>query len=101
MANTILLALAPVFFVMALGYGAGRFGIVENHHVDGFNTLVMSFALPASLFAATASAPRGELLVQAPLFASFGGVMLLMYLACNPSRGFSWRRARWARRYRL
>ena len=38
MANTILLALAPVFFVMALGYGAGRFGIVENHHVDGFNT---------------------------------------------------------------
>ncbi|MFD2055479.1 AEC family transporter [Mesorhizobium calcicola] len=81
MANTILLALAPVFFVMALGYGAGRFGIVENHHVDGFNTLVMSFALPASLFAATASAPRGELLVQVPLFAIFGGVMLLVYFA--------------------
>jgi hypothetical protein len=24
MTNTILLALAPIFFVMALGYGAGR-----------------------------------------------------------------------------
>jgi malonate transporter len=81
MMNTILLALAPVFFVMALGYGAGRFKIVENHHVDGLNTLVMSFALPASLFAATASAPRGELLSQAPLFAILGGVMLLVYLA--------------------
>jgi malonate transporter len=81
MMNAILLALAPVFFVMALGYGAGRFGVVENHHVDGFNTLVMSFALPASLFAATASAPRSELLAQAPLFAILGGVMLVVYFA--------------------
>lgn len=80
-AYPIVMALAPVFFVMALGYGAGRSGIVENHHVDGFNTLVMSFALPASLFAATASAPRGELLAQAPLFAILGGIMLLVYFA--------------------
>jgi malonate transporter len=81
MSNAILLALAPIFFVLALGYGAGRWRIVDNHHVAGLNTLVMSFALPASLFAATASAPRSEMLAQAPLFAILGGVMLAMFLA--------------------
>ncbi|SFV37053.1 AEC family transporter [Hyphomicrobium facile] len=80
MANTILLALAPIFFVMALGYAAGRSHYVENHHVDGLNALVMSFALPASLFAATASAPRAQLLEQVPLFAISSVVMLVVFL---------------------
>jgi len=48
MAGTILLALTPIFFVMSLGYLAGRFNIVDNRHVDGLNVLVMNFALPAS-----------------------------------------------------
>jgi malonate transporter len=81
MTHAILLALAPVFFVLALGFGAGRLRIVDNLHVDGFNALVMNFALPASLFAATASAPRSELLAQAPLFAVLGAVMLVLHLA--------------------
>lgn len=81
MASVILLALAPVFFVLALGYAAGRFGIVENHHVDGFNKLVMSFALPASLFVAMASAPRGEMVAQAPLAFLLGLAMLVLFAA--------------------
>src|SRR5262249_22628411 len=90
MIHAILLALAPVFFVMALGYGAGRCGVVDNKQVDGFNALVMSFALPASLFAATASAPRSELFAQAPLFAVLGAVMLAVYVAwCLIARRFS------------
>lgn len=80
MSDAILLALAPIFFVMGLGYAAGRMHIVENHQVDSLNKLVMDFALPASVFAATASAPRSEMLAQAPLFAVSGGVMLLLYL---------------------
>ncbi|MDF2617450.1 MAG: mdcF [Xanthobacteraceae bacterium] len=80
MIQAILLALAPVFFVMALGYGAGRFGVVDNRHVDGLNALVMDFALPASIFVATASAPRDETLAQAPLFAILAGIMLAVYL---------------------
>ncbi|MFC5312729.1 AEC family transporter, partial [Azospirillum rugosum] len=52
MSNAIPLALAPVFFVMALGYGAGWFGIVNKDQVNGLNALVMDFALPASLFVA-------------------------------------------------
>ncbi|MBB3148118.1 malonate transporter [Phyllobacterium trifolii] len=80
-ANPILLALAPIFFVILAGYGAGRLRIVENHHVDGLNALVMIFALPASLFVATASAPRKEMLDQAPLFLILALVMLLVQLA--------------------
>ncbi len=80
MANTILLALTPIFFVMALGYGAGRWNVVDNHHVDGLNVLVMNFALPASLFAATASASRSQMYAQAPLFVILSGVMLVIFL---------------------
>lgn len=81
MAHTILLALLPIFFVMVLGYVAGHFSIVDNHHVEGLNVLVMTFALPASLFAATASAPRTEMLAQAPLFLISSGVMLVVFVA--------------------
>jgi malonate transporter len=81
MPDAILLALAPVFFVLALGYGAGRLRIVDNHQVDGLNALVMGFALPASLFVATASASRAQMFAQAPLFGILCLVMLLLYFA--------------------
>lgn len=81
MTHTIILALAPIFFVMALGYAAGRWRIVDNRQVDGFNLLVMDFALPAALFAAAAAAPRREMLAQAPLFAVLAIVMMVLFLA--------------------
>ena len=68
------------FFVLLLGYAAGRFRVVDNHQVDGLNALVMDFALPASLFAATAPASRHEMLEQGPLFLVFGLTMLLLYV---------------------
>ncbi|MDH2403423.1 AEC family transporter [Bradyrhizobium sp. SSUT18] len=79
--NVILMALVPVFFVLLLGYAAGRFHVVDNLHVDALNALVMDFALPASLFAATASASRREMIEQVPLFLVLGVTMLLLYLA--------------------
>jgi len=81
MSNAIVMALAPVFFVLLLGYAAGKLHIVDNHQVDGLNALVMDFALPASLFAATASASRSQMIEQAPLFLVFGVTMLLLYVA--------------------
>lgn len=81
MSNAILMALVPVFFVLLLGYAAGKFHIVDNLHVDALNALVMDFALPASLFAATASASRREMIEQIPLFLVLGVTMLLLYLA--------------------
>jgi malonate transporter len=78
--HVILMALAPVFFVMALGFVAGRMHTIDNHHVGELNSLVMNFALPASLFMATASAPRSEVITQGPLFAVLSAVMLIHYL---------------------
>lgn len=75
------MALVPVFFVLLLGYAAGRFKIVENHHVDGFNALVMDFALPASLFAATASASRDQIIGQVSLALVLWLTMLPLYIA--------------------
>ena len=80
MLHVILMALAPMFFVMALGYVAGRRGTIDNHHVGELNALVMNFALPASLFVATASTSRHEMIAQGPLFAILSAVMLVPYL---------------------
>ncbi|WFU69811.1 AEC family transporter [Bradyrhizobium sp. CB2312] len=79
--NVILMALVPVFFVLLLGFVAGKARIADNGHVEGLNALVMDFALPASLFAATASAPRDRITDQAPVFLVFGLTMLIIYLA--------------------
>jgi malonate transporter len=81
MTDAIMMALAPVFFVLLLGYAAGRFGVVDNVRVDSLNALVMDFALPSSLFAATASASRSQIVAQTPLVLVFGLTMLLLYVA--------------------
>jgi len=80
MAHVVLMALGPVFFVMALGFLAGRKGIVDNRQVGGLNALVMNFAVPASAFVAIASAPRDEMLRQGPLFALEAMAMLTVYV---------------------
>lgn len=75
----ILLALVPIYFVLLLGYTAGKRGVINNTHVGELNTVVMSYALPASLFAATAATPRDTLLSQWPLLVILGGAMMLVY----------------------
>lgn len=61
MLNTIATALVPVFFVMGLGYFAGWKKIVDNQHVNSLNALLMTFALPFSLFIALAQTPANRL----------------------------------------
>jgi malonate transporter and related proteins len=74
------LALAPTFFVMLLGYTAGRAGIVNDMHVAELNTVVMGYALPASLLVATASTPRSALIAQWPVLVSLAAVMMGTYV---------------------
>ena len=74
-------ALVPIFFVIALGYFAGRRRAIDNHHVGELNALVMQFALPASLFVATASTPRANMLGEGSLFLVLGLVMMALYVA--------------------
>jgi malonate transporter len=78
--HVILLALAPVFFVIALGYMAGKLRVIDNHHLNELNVLIMDFALPASLLVATSSTSRTKMLEQVPLFAILTAVMLTLYL---------------------
>jgi malonate transporter len=79
MIDVLLNALVPIFAVMALGYFAGWVRDVDNHHVAELNALVMDFALPASLFVATASTPGAMLTEQWPLLVVFTVSMLVLY----------------------
>jgi malonate transporter and related proteins len=79
MIDILLDALVPIFAVMALGYLAGWSRDVDNRHVAELNALVMDFALPASLFVATASTSRALLLAQWPLMLVFIVSMLALY----------------------
>jgi malonate transporter len=79
MIDVLLNALVPIFAVMALGYFAGWIRDVDNHHVAELNALVMDFALPASLFVATASTSGAVLSAQWPLLVVFTVSMLVLY----------------------
>jgi predicted permease len=61
MFSVIAAALVPAFFVMGLGYFAGKEKIVDNKHVRSLNTLLMTFALPLSLFIAMAETRASRL----------------------------------------
>jgi malonate transporter len=80
MLSVLSLSLAPTFFVMSLGYGAGKTGHINNMHVTELNTVVMSYCLPASLLVATASSKWSDLTSQWPILLSLGITMMGVYL---------------------
>jgi malonate transporter len=82
MITLLLNSLVPIFAVMGLGYFAGRSGYVDNHHVLQLNVLVMDFALPASLFVATASTSRIGLIEEWPLLVVLVVSTLALYALC-------------------
>ena len=63
----IVAALLPVFFVLALGYAAGKCNAFDAREAAGLSKLAISFALPASLFVAMTEIPRTLLLQQGRL----------------------------------
>jgi malonate transporter and related proteins len=74
----------PIFFVLLLGYAAGRANQFDNHQVAGINELVLKFALPASLFVGTVGVSRTQLLQETPLLVamlvSLVGVYIVVFL---------------------
>jgi predicted permease len=60
-------ALLPVFFVLALGYFAGKRNAFDANQAAGLSKLATSYALPASLFVSMTDIPRDLLLQQGPL----------------------------------
>jgi malonate transporter len=77
--SELLNALAPVFFAIILGYFAGRTGTIDNKNVEELNSLVMTFAVPASIFVSIAQATRRELWAQVPLALILSSTMLILY----------------------
>ena len=60
-------ALLPVFFVLALGYLAGKRNTFDADQAAGLSRLALGFALPASLFVSMTDIRRDLLLQQGPL----------------------------------
>src|SRR5260221_5710965 len=60
-------ALLPVFFILALGYLAGKRNAFDADQAAGLSKLALSFALPASLFVGMTDIPRDLLLQQGRL----------------------------------
>jgi malonate transporter and related proteins len=60
-------ALLPVFFVLALGYFAGKRNAFDADQAAGLSKLAVSFALPAALFVSMTEIKKDLLLQQGPL----------------------------------
>ena len=75
----ILNALVPIFFVLLLGYLAGRLKRLDNTRVAEMNVLVMEFALPCALFIGTFHTPRAVLIDRWPVVVVLGVGMLIIY----------------------
>ena len=63
-------ALLPVFFVLALGYVAGKRHTFNADQAAGFSKLALGFALPAALFVSMTDIRRDLLLQQGGLVAA-------------------------------
>ncbi len=77
-------ALLPVFFVLALGYFAGKRNAFDADQAAGLSKLALSFALPASLFVSMTDIPKDLLLQQGrlvlALILSHAGLFLVAWL---------------------
>ncbi len=73
-------ALAPVFFVMGMGYYAGYIKRVDNQNVRSLNLFVMRFALPSALFTAIAHTPRSVIIGNGPLMGVLTISMVVFYV---------------------
>ena len=79
MGTTILNSLAPVFFVLALGYFAGLWKMVDNKNVHSINVMLMNFALPCALFLAIARTSSKVLAQENRLVVALALAMILIY----------------------
>jgi malonate transporter len=76
-------ALLPVFFVLALGYVAGKRRSFDAHQAAELSKLALSFALPAFLFVGMTNIPK-ELLLQ-PEAASVRLILTLVLVITVPA----------------
>jgi len=80
MLEKILGALLPAVITILLGYVAARHHDFEQKEVPTLNKMVMTYALPLSLFVGVLSAGRAELLADLPLVAFLAAAVIGMYV---------------------
>ena len=80
-------ALLPVFFVLMLGYIAGKRHAFDEDQSAGLSKLALQFALPSALFVSMTDIRRDLLLQQGSLVLSLlvahVGLFLLSFLLLN------------------
>jgi malonate transporter len=79
--NGLVGALAPVFFVLVLGYVAGKRNEFDVNQSAGLSKLALNFALPASLFVSMTSIPKDLLLQQGRLLLALTIAHLGLFIA--------------------
>ncbi len=83
-------ALLPVFFVLALGYLAGKRNAFDADQSAGLSKLALSFALPASLFVSMTDIRRDLLLQQGrlvlALILAHSGLFLVAWFLLRTAR---------------
>lgn len=86
-------ALCPVFFVLILGFLAGKRNSFDGDQAAGLSKLAVSFALPASLFVGMTHIPKDLLLQQGPLVLSLilshAGLFLLAWACLRLAKALS------------
>lgn len=80
MLEKVLGALLPAIITILLGYFAARHHDFSQKEVPTLSRMVMSYALPLSLFVGVVSAGRKELLADLPLAAFLAGAIVGMYV---------------------
>src|SRR5271170_4946182 len=86
-------ALTPVFFVLALGYLAGKRNVFDADQSAGLSKLALTFALPASLFVSMTDIRKDLLLEQGrlvlALILSHAGLFVVAWLLLRFVRSLS------------
>lgn len=67
----------PIFFIIALGYFAGRTRFLSEEAIDGIDKYAFTFAIPALLFRALANTELPEALPWGLWLSYYGGVMIV------------------------
>lgn len=80
MLEKILGALLPAVITILLGYFAARHHDFEQKEVPTLNKMVMTYALPLSLFVGVVSAGREQLLADLPLVGFLAAAFIGMYV---------------------
>lgn len=72
--------IVSIFFVLALGYFSGKRSAFDQDQAQGFNHLVLNYALPATLFISIANSTRERLFSDSTMLIAALVVLLGWYL---------------------